>query len=1046
MNRSPSLTIVKPSPPTPMSLRAEELFTQHQHQIYVGTDRMFAVLMLVQWLACIGAAFWLSPRAWSGFQSQIHLHVWAALILGGAITALPVGLVLLQPGRVLTRQMIAIAQMLYSALLIHLTGGRIETHFHVFGSLAFLAFYRDWRVLITASTVVAVDHYLRGMFWPQSVYGVLSASWLRSLEHAGWVVFEDIILIRWCFQGNREMCEIAQRTAELEAANARSEQTVVARTAELRDSEDFAKTILSTAHDAFVAMNGHGQITEWNVQAEVIFGWRRDEVLGKQLVELIVPNQFRDKHCAGLEKFLATGDGPALNQSIEISALARGGREFPVELTILPLELESGWLFSAFIRDITVRKQSEQELQHAKEAAESANRAKSEFLANMSHEIRTPLNGIVGMTDLALDTRLAPDQAQYLTTVKSCADSLLTVVNDILDFSKIEAGKLQMESISFELSDLLGDTCKSLGFRAHQKGLELACRIPKNVPDHLLGDPGRLRQVIVNLAGNAIKFTESGEVVIQVDVATQSAQEVVLRFTISDTGIGISPENQKRIFTAFEQADTSTTRNYGGTGLGLAIALKIVGLMDGSIWLESSEGRGSCFYFTARFEINRDVFNGKPDVPVSSLEGLRALVVDDNDTHRGILEDSLRNWRVKTTAACNASEGLLALEQAATRGEPFAAVFIDAQMPEIDGFALAKRMKSNPQLTGAVLMMLNSTTQLADAQRCRELGFATHLVKPFKSSELLACLKSAVQSATSAVPVEKALSTQPAAGAGDNKQCLNILLAEDNPVNQRVAVGILEKRGHVVIAVENGLQALKALKMQRFDLVLMDLQMPEMDGFSATAAIRQEEQTSGDHLPIVAMTARAMKGDRECCLEAGMDEYISKPVNPKSLLAIVEKAARKSDSEKSASRLTCPVGGILDESRANSPKETPPSDNEPQTLAAVDFADLLARVEDDSTLAEEMIELYLDSSPRLLAEIESGIKQQNPSVIRNAAHTLKGALQNLSADNGAKVALQLEQQGMSGEMTDVESSLAALKQELDRIQAELTEWSKGVTA
>ena len=361
------MPVVALSQPTALAQRTDELYQQHKQRIYVRTDQMFAVLIVVQWLACIGAALWLSPRTWSGLQSQVHIHVWAAIILGGVITALPVGLVLSQPGRVLTRQSIAIAQMLYSALLIHLTGGRIETHFHVFGSLAFLAFYRDWRVLLTASTVVAADHYLRGLFWPQSVYGVLSASWWRSMEHAGWVVFEDIILIRWCLQGHREMREIAARTAELEAAKARSEQTVVTRTAELRDSEDFARTILNTAHDAFVAMNGHGQITEWNVQAEVIFGWRRDEVLGKQLVEMIVPTQFREKHRAGLENFLATGEGLVLNRSIEISALARDAREFPVELTILPLRLESGWLFSAFIRDITLRKQSEAELQHAKE-------------------------------------------------------------------------------------------------------------------------------------------------------------------------------------------------------------------------------------------------------------------------------------------------------------------------------------------------------------------------------------------------------------------------------------------------------------------------------------------------------------------------------------------------------------------------------------------------------------------------------------------------------------------------------------------------------
>ncbi len=417
--------------------RADELFTLHQRQIYVQTDRMFAALMVVQWLASIAAAVLISPRTWIGTRSEVHPHIWAAVLLGGVITSLPVLLAAFQPGRVLTRHVIAVAQMLTSALLIHLTGGRIETHFHVFGSLAFLAFYRDWRVLVTASSVVVFDHLLRGIFWPQSVYGVLSASWLRSLEHGGWVVFEDIILVRWCFTGIREMREIALRTAELENTNVKIEETVIERTAELQASQ--------------------------------------------------------------------------------------------------------------------------QELIRARDAAEAASRAKGEFLANMSHEIRTPLNGIVGMTELALDTPFSPRQKEYLSTVKSCADSLLTVVNDILDFSKIEAGKLHIDRLGFHLPELLGDTCKTLGLRAHQNGLELSCRIPAEVPENLLGDPGRLRQIIVNLAGNAIKFTKHGEVNLQVDVVSKTEEEVCLHFAVADTGIGIPQDKQELIFKAFEQADNSTT-------------------------------------------------------------------------------------------------------------------------------------------------------------------------------------------------------------------------------------------------------------------------------------------------------------------------------------------------------------------------------------------------------------------------------------------------------------------------------------------------------
>ena len=794
--------------------RAAELFRQHQRQIFETTDRMFAVLMVIQWLASIAAAYWISPYTWSGPESRVHIHVWAAWLLGGTITAAPVAFALLLPGRAITRHVVAVAQMLTSALLIHLTGGRIETHFHVFGSLAFLAFYRDWKVLITASVVVAADHLLRGFFWPQSVYGVLSAAWWRSMEHAGWVVFEDVILVRWCFLGIREMQAIALRTAELENTNERVEQTVVERTAELRVSEE--------------------------------------------------------------------------------------------------------------------------RLQHAKEAAEAANRAKSEFLANMSHEIRTPLNGIVGMTDLALDTHLTRIQQEYLSTVKSCADSLLTVINDILDFSKIEAGKLNMEHIGFDVSEVLGDTCKTLGFRAHQKQLELACRIAPEVPANLLGDPGRLRQVIVNLVGNAIKFTERGEVFVQVEVSSQTDQNVLLHFTVSDTGIGIPPDKQARIFKAFEQADNSTTRNYGGTGLGLAISTKLIALMEGRIWVESEVGRGSGFHFTARFDLDHEPAQQKVQRSAAPLEGLPVLVVDDNATNRRILEEVLRNWQMRPTLVPSGAEALAALEQAVAEGVAFPLVLLDAQMPEMDGFMLADRIKANRRIPNTILMMLSSAAQLTDARRCRDVGVAAYLTKPIKQLDLLESILSLLHPAEAKHSVTTSINSATAGNRSLNGSTaalapLNILLAEDNPVNQRVAAGILEKRGHTVTTVENGQQALQALKVQRFDLVLMDLQMPEMDGFEATTAIREQERTSGAHLPIIAMTARAMSGDREWCLAVGMDGYIAKPVNPKELLATIESQVRKpiaDDRTPSANGKLSAADGLSE--TAGSP---PADQNQPRRVA-----------------------------------------------------------------------------------------------------------------
>jgi two-component system sensor histidine kinase/response regulator len=1021
--------------------RADELYRQHQKQIYVRTDRMFAALMVLQWLACIITAYWISPRTWTGQFSQTHIHVWAALLLGGIITSLPVLLALTLPGRTVTRQTIAVAQMLTSALLIHLMGGRIEAHFHVFGSLAFLAVYRDWRVLVTATVVVAADHFLRGLFWPQSVYGVLTTQWFRTLEHAGWVVFEDVILLRAIYQSNLEMREIAARRTELEATNVLVEQRVAERTTELRASEELSRAIINLSSDAFVGMNGDGQIVEWNPRAEATFGWSREEVLGKKLAEMIIPPQHREAHNAGLKHFMLTGESRIFNQHLEITAVNRSGAEFPIELTVTAIPTEKSWLFTAFVRDIAERKNSEHELKHAKEAAEAANRAKSEFLANMSHEIRTPLNGIVGMAELALDTQLSHGQYEYLNTIKSCSDSLLGIINDILDFSKIEAGKLLMDRTSFHLPDLMSDTCKMLSFRADQKGLELACRIAPKVPEYVIGDAGRLRQILVNLIGNAIKFTKIGEVIVQVEAMSRSETSVELRFAVIDTGIGIPKEKQSQIFRAFEQADTSTTRTYGGTGLGLAIASKLVTLMDGQIEIESEVGRGSTFSFAIQLEI--DPNHGKSvQRSTNPLRDLDVLVVDDNETNRRILAEILINWQMQPMLTSDGPDALAALEAAVEHGHPYAFVLLDAQMPEMDGFALVERIKAHPQLKETVVMMLSSAAQNTDAARCRNLGVAAYLTKPIKQSELLSTILSLLSPADA-----NEVAAKTAAKASKNilvqSPKWNILLAEDNPVNQRVAAGILEKRGHTVTVVENGLEALQAIKVQRFDLVLMDLQMPEMDGFAATTSIRELERISGAHLPIVAMTARAMKGDRECCLEAGMDGYVAKPINPKELLATIENLIKHREltnqhvAQEHAAAMNANDRATTEAAAAN-PNSVVVDSN------IIDFATLLARVENDMSLLEEMVELYLDSSPRLVAEIELGLGKGESATVQRAAHALKGALQNLSATSSAEVALRLEKHGRSDDLDGAESTLAELKAELERLQSELTRWAKEV--
>ncbi len=1100
--------------------RSEQLYRSERVSLARRKDRMFAVLLVLEWLAGMALAEWSGRHTLLPYLGPVSVELLAAAVLGGLFAGGPLFCIFRRSHWSLTRHVVAVGQMLFSGLFIHLSGGRTEMHFHIFGSLAFLAFYRDWRVLVTASVVVAVDQFARGLFWPASVFGpgVVNAPW-RALEHVGWVVFEDIFLIFGCVRGDEAMHALADRQAEIEdsrssveravgertsqlaqsnrdlarqnnerqrieqelrAAQNELESRVRERTAELgaanralkrqidegrRTEEELARAVrqhrftndsvpgivwtagpegkidyfnrrfheytgltieqsrdggwvqalhpddqkgpLETARAALLAGEAHetelrlrrgqdgtfrwhlsraipmhdanGQLVQWfgtatdiddqkraretaqrseqryrslvAASAQIVwladaecrithdlpewrgatgqrfeemrdYGWmnaihpddrERAAELWRWALETktVYENEHRLRMADGSYRHFLTRGVPVLeadgrvrewigtstniNDRKNAEEVVRRAQE-DLETRVKDRTAQLTETNRILHQQVTERKRIEDELAEARDQALRSATLKSQFLANMSHEIRTPMNGVIGMTSLLLDTTVTEEQREYIETIRTSGDSLLAIINDILDFSKIEAGKLDFEELDLDVQATVEGAIDLLAEKAQAKGLDLACHVLEDVPRQLRGDPGRLRQILVNLVGNAIKFTAKGKVLVHVAKLQETPRDAQICIQVSDTGIGMNEEGVRGLFQPFVQADGSMTRKYGGTGLGLAISKQLVELMGGQIGVESNPGQGSTFWFTvllAKQPILLEEEEGAQET-AAGFAGVRTLVAGSGGTGE-VLREQLTAWGMEVAAHTDGKDALAALKQAAEDGKPYGFVLADMSLPGLDGPPLASAVKDDPMIAPARVIILLAPGQKATFTTGGRNDVAACLSKPVKRSalrdlfaqQLVAKAKGPVQRHTRRIqPAPK-----PAKGKGKH-----ILVAEDNHVNQKVVIRQLQKIGYRADAVANGQEALEATAKVAYDLVLMDCQMPEMDGFGATREIRRRENANGMHTPIVALTANALEGDRDRCLAAGMDDYLSKPLKIEELQAMLERWTAKDDA------------------------------------------------------------------------------------------------------------------------------------------------------